>query len=77
MIHPSDHCALDGLDAAQRAEEGPLIRRALDLMSAPKLAVHIGLDEIRGNEFGAMLIIAEERESSVGREAPCHERSNR
>ena len=31
-------------------------------MSALKLAVHIGLDEIRGDEFCAMLIIAEERD---------------
>jgi hypothetical protein len=39
-----DHCPLDRLDAAQCAEKGLLIRRALDLMSALKLAVHIGLD---------------------------------
>ena len=56
------HCPLDRLDAAQCAERGLLIRRALDLMSALKLAVHIGLDEIRGDEFCAMLIIAEERD---------------
>ena len=31
-------------------------------MSALKLAVHIGLDEVRGDEFCAMLIIAEERD---------------
>ena len=36
------------------------LRLALDLMSDLKLAVHIGLDEIRGDEFYAMLIIAEE-----------------
>lgn len=42
--------------------KGLLIRRALDLMSALKLAVHIGLDEIHGDEFCAMLIIAEERD---------------
>jgi hypothetical protein len=58
----SDHCPLDRLDAAQCAEKGLLIRRALDLMSALKLAAHIGLDEIRGDEFCAMLIIAEERD---------------
>ena len=56
------HCPLDRLDAAQCAEKGLLIRRALDLMSALKLAVHMGLDEIRGDEFCAMLIIAEERD---------------
>ena len=56
------HCPLDRLDAAQCAEKGLLIRRALDLMSALKLAVHIGLDEILGDEFCAMLIIAEERD---------------
>jgi hypothetical protein len=62
-----DHCPLDRLDAAQCAEKGLLIRRALDLMSALKLAVHIGLDEIRADEFCAMLIIAEERDLLDGR----------
>jgi hypothetical protein len=50
------------LDAAQCAEKGLLIRRALDLMGALKLGVHIGLGEIRAEEFCAMLIIAEERD---------------
>jgi len=31
-------------------------------MGALKLGVHIGLDEIRGDEFCAMPIIAEERD---------------
>ena len=57
-----DQCPLDRLDAAQCAEKGLLIRRALDLMSALKLAVQISLDEIRGDEFFAMLIVAEERD---------------
>lgn len=48
--HRCDHCPLDRLDAAQCAEKGLLIRRALDLMSALKLAVQIGLDEIHGDE---------------------------
>ena len=52
----------DRLDAAQCAEKGLLIRRALDLMSALKLAVQIGLDEIRGDEFCAMLIVVAERD---------------
>ena len=47
---------------AQCAEKGLLIRRALDLMGALKLGVHIDLDEIRADEFCAMLIIAEERD---------------
>lgn len=50
-VHRCDHCPLDRLGAAQCAEKGLLIRRALDLLSALKLAVHIGLDEIRGDEF--------------------------
>jgi hypothetical protein len=50
-----DHCPLDRLDAAQCAEKGLLIRRALDLMGALKLGVQIGLDEIRADEFCAML----------------------
>ena len=57
-----DHYPLDRLDAAQCAEKGLLIRRALAAMSALKLAVQIGFDEIRGDEFCAMLIIAEERD---------------
>ena len=57
-----DHCPLDRLDALQCAEKGMLIRRALDLMSALKLSVHIGLDEIRADEFFAMLAITEERD---------------
>ena len=57
-----DHCPLDRLDAAQTTERGLMLRRALDLMGALKLGVHIGLDEIRGDEFCAMLIIAEERD---------------
>ena len=56
------HCPLDQLDAAQCAEKGLLIRRALDLMGALKLGVHISLEEIRADEFCAMLIIAEERD---------------
>jgi hypothetical protein len=47
-----------------------LIRRALDLMGALKLGVHIGLDEIRADEFWAMLIIAEEREWSEREKLP-------
>jgi len=43
--------SIPALDAAQCAEKGLLIRRGLDLMSALKLAVQIGLDEIHGDEF--------------------------
>ena len=57
-----DHCSLGRLDAAQCAEKDLLIRRALDLMSALKLVVQIGIEEIRGDEFCAMLIIAEKRD---------------
>jgi len=57
-----DHCPLDRLDAAQCAEKGLLIRRALDLMGVLKLGIRIGLDEIGGDELAAMLIIAEERD---------------
>ena len=56
-----------------RAEKkGLLIRRALDLMSALRLAVHIGLDDIRGDEFCAMLIIAEERDLQEREKLPGH-----
>jgi len=57
-----DHCPLDRLDALQCAEKGLLIRRTLDLLGALKLGVHIGLDEIRADEFFAMLVITEERD---------------
>ena len=57
-----DHCPLDKLDAAQASEKGLLIRRALDLMAALKLGVTISFDDIKANEFQAMLIIAEERD---------------
>ena len=76
MIRPSaswciGRCRRDELcDPGLCAEKGLLIRRALDLMSALKLAVHIGLDEIRGDEFCAMLIIAEERDLLEREELP-------
>jgi hypothetical protein len=60
--HRCEHCPLDRLDAAQITERGLVLRRALDLMGALNLGVHIGLDEIGGDEFCAMLIIAEERD---------------
>ncbi len=57
-----DHCPLDRLDSAQASEAGLLIRRALQLRVALKLGVHVGLDEIRADEFYALLIIDDERE---------------
>jgi len=57
-----DHCPLDKLDVAQASEKGLLIRRALDLMAALKLGVAVPLEEIRADEFQAMLIVAEERD---------------
>ena len=57
-----DHCPLDRLDAAQASETGQLLRRALDLRTAFKLGIRIGLEEVRADEFYAMLILEEERE---------------
>ena len=57
-----DHCPLDRLDGAQSSESGLLIRRALDLRAALKLSIHFGLDDIRADEFYAMLIREDERE---------------
>lgn len=57
-----DHCPLDKLDAAQTSEAGLLIRRALELRAALNLGVSIGLDDIRADEFYAMLLLDEERE---------------
>ena len=53
---------MDKLDAAQASEKGLLIQRALELMSALKPAIPIGFDEIHGDEYQAMLIIAEEQD---------------
>jgi hypothetical protein len=50
------------MDAAQSSETGLLIRRAIDLRAALKLGVGIGLDEIRADEFLAMLVLEEERD---------------
>jgi hypothetical protein len=57
-----DHCPLDRLDAAQSSEAGLLLRRALDLRVALKLGVRIGLDEIRADEFRALVVLEEERD---------------
>jgi hypothetical protein len=57
-----DHCPLDRLDADQSSETGLLIRRAIDLRAALKLGVRIGLDDIRADEFLAMLVLEEERD---------------
>ncbi len=59
-----DHCPLDKLDAAQSSERGHLIRRALDLRGALQLGLRIGLEEIRADEFYAMLTLNDERERS-------------
>jgi len=40
-----------------------LLRRAIDLRAALKLGVRIGLDEIRADEFRALLMLAEERDT--------------
>jgi len=57
-----DHCPLDKLDGAQSSEAGLLIRRALDLRAALKLGIHLGLDDIRADEFYAMLTLEDERD---------------
>ena len=47
------------MDAAQTSEKGLVIRRAVELRSALNLGVHLGLDNIPGDEFAAMLLILE------------------
>jgi hypothetical protein len=47
--------------SAAATERGLLIRRALDLLGAPKLGVRMGLEEIRAEETYAMLILDDER----------------
>jgi hypothetical protein len=51
------------LDAAQSSEAGLLLRRALDLRAALKLGVQIELDEIRADEFRALMVLEDEREA--------------
>jgi hypothetical protein len=65
-----DHCPNDLLDAAQASEKGLVVRRAIDLMCALKLGVHITLDELRGDELAAMLIVAEERDMLEREKSP-------
>ena len=57
-----DHCPLDRLDAAQSSEAGVLLRRALDLRTALKLGIRVTLDEIRADEFQALVVLEEEQE---------------
>ena len=58
-----DHCPLDKLDAAQSSEAGLLLRRAIDLRAALKLGIRISLDEIRADEFHALVVLEEERDA--------------
>jgi hypothetical protein len=58
-----DRCPLDRLEAAQCTGKGLLIRRALDLIGALKVGIHLGLHDIRADEFCAILIIAEARDA--------------
>jgi hypothetical protein len=58
-----DHCPLDRLDTAQSSEAGLLLRRALDLRAALKLGVQIGLDEIRADEYRALILLEDERDA--------------
>jgi len=40
-----------------------LLRRAIDLQAALKLGVHIGLDEIRADEFMALMLLEQEQDA--------------
>jgi hypothetical protein len=51
------------LDAAQSSQAGLLLRRAIDLRAALKLGVRIGLDEIRADEFRALILLEDERDA--------------
>ena len=57
------HCPLDTLDVAQSSEAGLLLRRALDLRAALKLGIRVSLDEIRADEFRALVVLEEERDA--------------
>jgi hypothetical protein len=60
-----DHCPQDKLYAAQTSESGLLIRRALDLRAALNLGIHMGLGDVRADEFYTMLIMEDERDQLV------------
>lgn len=49
------------------SEAGQLLRRAIELRAALKLGFRLGLDEVRADEFAAMVILENDREQS-GRE---------
>ncbi|HXG48971.1 MAG TPA: hypothetical protein VNO52_15210 [Methylomirabilota bacterium] len=51
------------MDAAQSSEAGLLLRRALDLRAALKLGIRISLDDIRADEFRALVVLEEERDA--------------
>jgi hypothetical protein len=57
-----DHCPLDKLDAAQNSEFALLLRRAIDMRAALKLGIRISLEEIRADEFYALVVLEEERD---------------
>ena len=57
-----DHCPLDKLDTAQSSEHGLLLRRAIDMRAALKLGIRISLEEIRADEFYALVVLEEERD---------------
>jgi hypothetical protein len=69
-----DHCPLDRLDAAQSSEAGLLLRRALDLRAALKLGVRVSLDEIRADEFQALVVLEEERDALDREQVNAHGR---
>jgi hypothetical protein len=58
-----DHCPLNRLDAAQLSDTGQLLRRALDLRSALSMGIRIGLDEIDADEFFALQVVEQERDT--------------
>jgi hypothetical protein len=50
------------LDAAQSSEAGLLLRQAIDIRTALKLGISIGLEDIRADEFRALVVLEEVRD---------------
>jgi len=46
----------------QSSEPGLLLRRAIDMRAALKLGIRISLEEIRADEFHALVVLEEERD---------------
>jgi len=57
-----EECPLNRLEAAENSEAGRLLRRALELRTAARMGIQVGLEDVAADEFHAMVVLDEERE---------------